>query len=81
MRKREILKKNKKEMVSLDSERAKSIIKSKDVVQVLYQGSPVWIEGVSGNDIAEVTILTGGKQRIEVPVSRLVEEPCSNGNV
>ncbi len=77
MRKRGILKKNKKEMVSLDSERAKLIINSKDVVQVLYQGLPVWLDQVKENNVVEVTRLDR-KQKIEVPVYLLVENRSAN---
>lgn len=59
-------------MVSLDSERVKDIIKSKDVIQVLYQGSPVWVNQVRDNNVAEVTRLDR-KDKIEVPVYLLVE--------
>ncbi len=77
MRKRGILKKNKKEMVSLDSERAKLIINSKDVVQVLYQGSPVWLDQVKENNVVEVTRLDR-KEKIEVPAYLLVENRSAN---
>lgn len=56
----------------MDSERAKDIIKSKDVIQVLYQGSPVWVNQVMDNNVAEVTRLDR-KDKIEVPVYLLVE--------
>lgn len=57
----------------MDSSRAKQIIEAKGKINVLYQGSPVWIEGVSDNNIAEVTSLKGHKARIEVPVDMLEE--------
>lgn len=57
----------------MDSYRAKQIIEAKEKINVVYKGSPVWIEGVSDNSIAEVTSLTGSKARIEVPVNMLEE--------
>lgn len=57
----------------MDIYRAKQIIEAKEKINVLYQGSPVWIEGVSDNNIAEVTSLKGHKARIEVPVNMLEE--------
>ncbi|HEY9060523.1 MAG TPA: H-type small acid-soluble spore protein [Pseudobacteroides sp.] len=56
----------------MDSIRAKEIISSGDVIQVLYQGSPVWLENVKENNTAEVTRLDR-KDKIEVPVYLLVE--------
>lgn len=56
----------------MDSIRAKEIISSGDVIQVLYQGSPVWLENVKDNNTAEVTRLDR-KDKIEVPVYLLVE--------
>ena len=59
--------------MKLDSSRAKQILEAKEKINVLYQGSPVWIEGISDNDIVEVTSLKGHKARIEVPVDLLEE--------
>lgn len=56
----------------MDSIRAKEIISSGDVIQVLYQGSPVWLENVKDNNTAEVTRMDR-KDKIEVPVYLLVE--------
>jgi len=61
----------------LDSERAKLIINSKDVVQVLYQGSPVWLDQVKENNVVEVTRLDR-KEKIEVPAYLLVENRSAN---
>lgn len=57
----------------MDAVRAKRIIDSPDTVEVLYQGSPVWIENVKDNNTAEVTILEG-KDKVQVPVYMLVEK-------
>ena len=53
--------------------RARQIIESRDKIDVLYKDSPVWIEGVSENNVAEVTLLTGSRSRIEFPVNMLTE--------
>ena len=57
----------------MDSQRAKQIMKSKDNIQVLYRGSPVWLEQVRENNVAEITQLEG-KERLEVPVDLLSED-------
>lgn len=56
----------------MDSVRAKEIIKSKEAIQVLYQGSPVWLESVGENNVAKATKMDSN-EKIEVPVSLLVE--------
>lgn len=58
----------------MDRTRAKQIIEAEQNIDVLYHGSPVWIEGVSDNNIAEVTALTGRRTRMEVPVTMLTEK-------
>ena len=57
----------------MDCTRAREILKSKENIDVLYNGSPVWIEGISDNSVAEVTALSGSRQRKEVPVNMLIE--------
>lgn len=57
----------------MDSIRAKEIISSGELIQVLYQGSPVWLENVKDNKIAEITKLDS-KDKMEVPLSLLVED-------
>lgn len=61
-------------MTGLDCARARQILTSKENIDVLYNGSPVWIEGVSDNNVAEVTALSGSRQRKEVPVNLLIEK-------
>ncbi|OPZ93765.1 MAG: acid-soluble spore protein H [Firmicutes bacterium ADurb.Bin419] len=57
----------------MDSNRAKRIMESNGVIEVLYQGSPVWIENVLDNNIVEVSnIQTNDKK--EVPAYMLVEK-------
>lgn len=58
-------------VIYLNISRAREILEAKDNIVVLYHGSPVWIEGVSNNNMAEVTKLKGFKQRIEVPLNLL----------
>lgn len=64
--------KTQKETMSLDSNRARMIIQSPETIQVLYNGSPVWLENVKDNNTVEVTYLENRK-RAEVPVNRLIE--------
>ena len=59
-------------VIILDSTRAKQIISSKDKIEVLYQGSPVWIESIKDNNTAEITNIDS-QERIDVPVYKLVE--------
>lgn len=57
----------------MDSIRAKEILnQTRDNIQVLYNGSPVWIENVNSNNTAEVTDLNN-HMRLEAPVNKLVE--------
>lgn len=55
----------------MDPEQAQQIVESLGVVEVLYNGAPVWIENVDGED-AEVRFLETG-DIIQVPVNKLVE--------
>ncbi len=57
----------------MDSERAKRIIESKGVIEVLYQGSPVWIESVLKDNIVEV-IDFQTNDKYDVPANMLVEK-------
>lgn len=57
----------------MDSQRAKEILnQTKENIQVLYNGSPVWIEDVNSNNTAEITDLNN-HNRTEAPVNKLVE--------
>jgi H-type small acid-soluble spore protein len=60
-------------VIVLDITRARQILQSTQKIDVLLNGSPVWIEGVSDNSIAEVTALTGSRHKREVPVGMLIE--------
>lgn len=55
----------------MDSRRAEEIMQSYGVIDVTYNGMPVWIEGVR-KDFAEVTLVEQ-KRRLDVPVSALAE--------
>ena len=57
----------------MDSRRAKEIIQSQESIQVLYQDTPVWLESIKDNNIAEVTKLDNRQDKIQVPVYLLVE--------
>lgn len=57
----------------MDTTRAKEILnQTKDNIQVLYNGSPVWIENVNSNNTAEVTDLNN-HVKLDAPVNKLVE--------
>lgn len=57
----------------MDNKRASEILnQTKENIQVLYNGSPVWIEDVHANNTAEVTDLNS-HTKLEAPVNKLVE--------
>ena len=57
----------------MDTKRAKEILNSDgDTIEVLYQGSPVWIEDVKDNNTALVSYIENQRKE-EVPVYKLVE--------
>jgi small acid-soluble spore protein H (minor) len=56
----------------MDHIMAKQIIESHGVIEVLYQSKPVWIEQVTSDNQAEVTILDTN-ERIRVPLEELSE--------
>lgn len=55
----------------MDNERAKQIVESLGVIEVLYNGSPVWIENIKENT-AEVSYIDT-KNKVEVQVEKLIE--------
>lgn len=57
----------------MDANRAQQIIESDQVIEVLHQGSPVWIEKVMNNNMAHVSFIQT-KEEKEVPVYMLVEK-------
>lgn len=56
----------------MDSKRAREIVESHGVIEVLYQDTPVWIEEVKTNNKADVTVLETN-ERMDVPVEQLTE--------
>ena len=56
----------------MDATRARQIVQSGDSIQVLHQGSPIWIEKVMENNTAEISYPGEGRKEI-VPVYLLVE--------
>jgi small acid-soluble spore protein H (minor) len=59
----------------LDNERARQIVESLGVIEVLYNGSPVWIENIKENT-AEVSYIDT-KNKAEVQVEKLIERKPS----
>ncbi|MDP4091760.1 MAG: H-type small acid-soluble spore protein [Bacillota bacterium] len=55
----------------MNRERAKEIMESQGIIQVLYGSSPVWIEDLNG-DNAQVSYI-GSNNRIQVPLNKLNE--------
>lgn len=52
-------------------DRAREIMESKGVIEVLYQGHPVWIEQIE-QDSAQVRLLDN-EERLQVPINLLAE--------
>jgi len=58
----------------MNFERARQIMISDETIEVLYEGSPVWIESLNPeNNTARVRPLDGLGSAREVPVTKLVE--------
>ena len=55
----------------MNTKRAEEIVDSLGVIEVLYQGSPIWIEQINGDKVQIQDLNT--QQRCEVPVNDLVE--------
>lgn len=55
-------------------DRAKEIVESTGVIDVHYQGRPVWIEGLEDGK-AVVSFLHDRDRHLVVPVADLVEQP------
>jgi H-type small acid-soluble spore protein len=56
----------------LDDIRAKEIVASTGVIEVLYQGAQVWIDQIKENNTAMVHYISNNKKE-EVPIYKLVE--------
>jgi small acid-soluble spore protein H (minor) len=54
----------------LDKKKAESIINSRDNIEVLYQGSPVWIQSING-EMARVKFMNTDSVS-DIPVSDLI---------
>lgn len=57
----------------MDASRARMIIQSPDSIQVMHEGSPVWIEKVIDDNSAEITFFGKGKKEI-IPLRQLIED-------
>jgi len=57
----------------MDIERARQIVESDGVIEVLYQGSPVWIDKILSNNQAQVSDIKTNEVN-EVPIYMLVEK-------
>ena len=55
----------------MDNKRAREIVNSLGVIEVLYQGRPIWIEDIDGS-LAQVRYLDA-EASFEVPVGELEE--------
>ena len=55
----------------MDNKRAREIINSLGVIEVLYQSRPIWIEDIDGS-LAQVRYLDA-EDSFEVPVGELEE--------
>ena len=60
------------EMLELDDKRAKEIMVSTGIIEVLYQGSAVWIEKLKENNTAIIHHISNNKKE-EVQIDSLVE--------
>lgn len=55
----------------MNSKRLEKILQSHGVIDVTYNGMPVWVESIRG-DIAAVNFI-GEDRRLDVPISALTE--------
>jgi small acid-soluble spore protein H (minor) len=61
----------------MDFERARQIVQSEEIINVLWDGAPVWIEHLDAEKKkATVSPLDGALNPVEVPVAELVESPA-----
>ncbi|WP_139904686.1 H-type small acid-soluble spore protein [Clostridium thermarum] len=62
----------------MDIKRAKEILENTgDTIQVLYQGSPVWLENIKDTNTAVVSFIENHRKE-EVPIYMLVENKSAN---
>jgi len=57
----------------MESRRAEQIMQSKGVIEVTYNGMPVWIESIHG-DMAKIRFIDMDRSS-DVPISALSEAP------
>ncbi|GAE89866.1 H-type small acid-soluble spore protein [Acetivibrio straminisolvens] len=57
----------------MDAIRAHQILESQQIIEVLHQGSPVWIEKVMDNNMAHVSFIHTNEEK-DVPLYMLVEK-------
>jgi H-type small acid-soluble spore protein len=56
----------------MDDTRAKEIVASVGVIEVLYQGAQVWIDQVKDNNMAMIHYISNNKKD-EIPIYKLIE--------
>lgn len=57
----------------MDIKRAKQIFESTDSIQVLHNGSPVWINSIKTNNTADIIYINDEDRKENVPVYTLEE--------
>lgn len=57
----------------MDLERVRTVMYSPYEIEVLYQGSPVWIDGILNAESIRIHFLNSEEQ-IQVPANMLVEK-------
>lgn len=55
----------------MDKKRVEEIMQSHGVINVIFDGMPVWIEGIRG-DLAEVTLINASGH-MDAPIDKLTE--------
>lgn len=56
----------------MDDMRAQQIMDSKDNIEVLFDGTPVWIDSIDENNTAHITYIDDHRKQV-VPLYKLVE--------
>lgn len=65
----------------MDGKRAQQIVDSRDNIEVLFDGTPVWIERIDENNTAHITYLESNRKQV-VPLYKLVEvNPVDDSDV
>ncbi|MCP8615467.1 H-type small acid-soluble spore protein [Salirhabdus salicampi] len=58
----------------MDMQRAREIIESPDIINVTYNGEPIYIQNVNDNETATVYPLDDPQKEEEVPLNKLEEQ-------